>query len=150
MEGLFVRALKERLTPALIQELRAAGLDVERPLLPAYSRAVVNATIGIVARALYPTVPIEEAWYQIGKQYLFGTKKTTLGSATLALLRVMGPKRALNRLARTFRTTNNYMEVDLRPQADGRFELDLRPAMTSLATWRPSSKTCSCTPARRT
>lgn len=128
VEGLFVRGLAGKLTPDVVQRLRAVGLDVEKPLLPAYSRRVINDAVALVAQALYPELPVDEAWYQVGKHVAVGVKNMTLGGATLALLRILGPVRTLHRLARTFRTTNNYMQVRLTERGPGDFELELTPS----------------------
>lgn len=128
LEGLYLRGLAGKLSASLIQQLRDLGLDLEKPLLPAYPRAVVNAAITLTAKTLYPSVPLEEAFYRVGQHVTSGLRATALGSATLAIVRLVGPKRTLGRVARTFRTTNNYMNVTLRELAPGSFELDLEPS----------------------
>lgn len=128
VEGLFVRGLAGKLGPGVVAQLRALGLDVEKPLRPAYSRRVINDAVGLVASALYPGLPVDEAWYRVGKFVALGVKNMTLGGATLALLRILGPVRTLHRLARTFRTTNNYMHVELTQRGPGDFALELTPS----------------------
>jgi uncharacterized protein (TIGR02265 family) len=128
VEGLFVRGLKPKLSPTTIADLRRASVDVEKPILPAYSRQVISEAVGLAARALYPDADPAEAWYRIGKHVALGVRGMPLGGAALALMRVLGPRRAMGRMARTFRSTNNYMAVRLRELAPNRYELDLEPS----------------------
>lgn len=128
LEGLFIRGLKGKLSAALLSELRAKGLDLDRPLLPAYPRSVVNECVALTAKALFPDKSPSEAFYLVGKHVTPGMRATTIGSATLTMVRLVGPRRTLDRLARTFRSTNNYMKVTLRELASTTFELDLEPS----------------------
>lgn len=121
LEGLYLRGLSGKLSASLIQQLRALGLDLEKPLLPAYPRAVVNAAITLTAKTLYPSVSLDEAFYRVGQHVTLGLRATTLGSATLAIVRLVGPRRTLSRLARTFRSTNNSMNVTLRELSPSSF-----------------------------
>ena len=47
-----------------------------------------------------------------------GYEKTLVGSALTAMLRVLGPKRTLERMTRNFRTANNYTEVTVEALAE--------------------------------
>lgn len=128
IEGLFVRGLKGKLSAELVSQLRERGIDLSRSLLPAYPRTVVNACVELTARTLFPEVPATEAFYRIGKHVTPGLRDTPLGAATVTMVKLVGPKRTLGRLARTFRSTNNYMKVTLRELAATTFELDLEPS----------------------
>jgi uncharacterized protein (TIGR02265 family) len=128
LEGLFLRGLKGKVSPTLMSQLRALGLDLERPLLPAYPRKLVHECVLLTAKTLYPDQPLTDAFYLVGKHVTPGLRATTLGSAALTMVRLVGPKRTLGRLARTFRSTNNYMQVTLRELAASTFELDLEPS----------------------
>lgn len=128
MEGLFLKGLKGKISAQLTRELRERGLDLERPLLPAYPRQVVNEVIHHTAVSLFPEVPIDEAFYRVGKHVTPGQAATLLGSAALRLVSLVGPRRTLERLSRTFASTNNYMTVSLRKLADTSWELELHPS----------------------
>lgn len=128
LEGLFLRGLKGKISPALEQQLRAVGLDLSKPLLPAYSRKVVHAAITLTAKTLFPNAPLSDAMYLVGQHVTSGLRATTLGNAALAVVRIIGPRRTMSRLARTFRSTNNYMTVTLRELTPSAFELDLEPS----------------------
>ncbi len=128
IEGLFVRGLKDKLPPALVLQLKELGLDLTKPILPAYPRAVVNAAVLLTAKTLYPNDSLADAFYKVGQHVSIGAFSTVLGSATLRLVKLVGPTRALQRIARTFRTTNNYMTVALRELAPTDWELELSPS----------------------
>lgn len=128
VEGLFVRGLGQKLTPELVSQLRAVGLDVEKRIEKAYPRRVITDSISIVARGLYPDVSEAEGWYRIGKHVVVGLKAQPLMSATVLAMRVAGPRLTMKVVARTFRQTNNYMRVMLFEHARNHFELELWPS----------------------
>lgn len=128
LEALFLKGLKVKLSPELIGKLRKLGLDLEKPLLPAYPRATVHECILLTARTLYPDVPISDAFYLVGKSVTPGQRSTFLGNAILTVVGLIGPHRSLERVARTFRTTNNYMNVKLERVGDAEYTLGLDPS----------------------
>lgn len=123
IEALFVRALGSRLTPDCKARLRQAGLDVDQKLKPAYPFQSWMAFIRIAAEELYPGVPLEEGTFKLGEAHIEGFRETMLGRAVLSLLRVLGPRRALNRATQNFRAGNNYTETRLTEHGPGRFDL---------------------------
>lgn len=128
VEGLFVRGLGPKLTPELVGQLRAVGLDVEKRIARTYPRQVIHDAIGIAARGLYPGVPDDEGWYRVGKHVVVGLKAQPLMSATVLAMRVAGPRLTMKVISRTFRQTNNYMRVTLTEHARGHFVLELWPS----------------------
>jgi uncharacterized protein (TIGR02265 family) len=58
-----------------------------------------------------------ERFAEVGRLFMKGYEKTLIGNALLAVLRVLGPKRTLERMTRNFRTANNYTEVTVEPLA---------------------------------
>jgi uncharacterized protein (TIGR02265 family) len=108
VEGLFHVGLKGRVTPALQARLRAAGLDLTRPLMPAYPRAAWNHFIQLTAEALWPDEPAERAYHALGRQLLLGYSRTLMGGAIIRLLRLIGPRRTLDRMTQNFRSGGNY------------------------------------------
>lgn len=111
IEGLFLRGLGSRVTPALKGQLKAAGLDLDQKLLPAYPFAVWMKTLELTAAALYPGEPLERAMFQVGEAFLDGYRETFLGRAVLGMMRVLGPRRTLLRATQNFRSGNNYTET---------------------------------------
>lgn len=128
LEALYLRGLKGKLSPEHVAGLRSRGLDVEQPLRPAYARAVVVACVEFSARTLFPALPAETAHYQLGKFVTPGQRTTLLGNAILTVAGLLGPHRALERIARTFRSTNNDMAVTLTRLGDTDYALVLEPS----------------------
>lgn len=111
VEGLFVRGLNGKVTPMLKQQLRSAGLDLERPLLPAYPLETWISCVALTARALHPQVPEAVAWRMLGERMIDGYQETLMGRALLGVMRLLGPWRMLWKAQHGFRTSNNYTEV---------------------------------------
>ncbi len=122
-EGLFQRALGGRLDAKARQRLEQAGLNLGKKLLPAYPFDVWMRCIAIAAESVYPALPQTEARRQIGRDLVHGYRETYLGRAMLALAKVLGPKRTLQRSAHNFRTGNNYTETRLTERAPNVHEL---------------------------
>lgn len=123
IEGLFVRSLGPRITPALKKQLKAAGLDLDARLLPAYAFDVWMKVLELTARALYPDKPIEDAMLAVGEAFVDGFMETFLGRAVLGMTKVVGPTRTLKRATQTFRSGNNYTETKLTQIDDNTFDL---------------------------
>ncbi|MFT3711435.1 MAG: DUF2378 family protein [Archangium sp.] len=128
LEALYLRGLKGKLTSEHMSALRKLGLDLEKPLLPAYSRKVVHECLMATCRMLYPDLPTSEAMYQVGKHVTPGQRSNFLGNAILTVVGLVGPHRTLERMTRTFRSTNNYMTVTLERAADTTYLLVLEPS----------------------
>ena len=109
VEGFFKRALRGRMTPELKQELRALGIAADGPFLAAYSIDVWMKGVRLTAATLYPELTFEQAAWRLGEDFVNGFAETTIGRAVFALLRLMGPMKALARIERNFRTGNNYI-----------------------------------------
>jgi uncharacterized protein (TIGR02265 family) len=113
VEGLFLRGLAGRLTPTLKAQLREAGVDLERPLLPAYPWEVWERCVGLTARALHPGESEEVGWRLVGERMVDGYRETLVGGAMFGMLRLLGPKRMVGRTRQNFRSGNNYTEASI-------------------------------------
>ncbi|MEW5741358.1 MAG: DUF2378 family protein [Myxococcota bacterium] len=122
IEGLFVRGVGELMTPALRDQLRALGLELDR-LQPGYPADLVSKSIRVTAAELFPTLPEPEALREIGALFMRGYTETLIGRAMVQLMRVLGPRRTLERMQRNFRTGANYIETRFRSLGPGRVEL---------------------------
>ena len=69
------------------------------------------AGLKVVAEALYPQQPLEASMFQVGTHFLDGYRETFLGRAVLGMIRVLGPRRTLQRATQNFRSGNNYTET---------------------------------------
>lgn len=114
ISGLLIDTLGSEVTPELKASLRAEGLDLDRPLLPAYPAALYVKCLRIVARALWPTETEDDALRHFGGHAVEGLNSNFLGRALVTLMRVIGLRRAVLRLDRAFRNSNNYTKVDVR------------------------------------
>ncbi|WP_224368566.1 DUF2378 family protein [Hyalangium versicolor] len=114
IEGLFVRGLGRQMTPRLKERLRQAGLDLDHRLMPAYPFPTWVECIGVAARELYPDRTEAEGWRLLGERLVEGYQETVLGNAMFAVLKALGPRRMLMRAQKSFRSGNNYSEIQVR------------------------------------
>jgi uncharacterized protein (TIGR02265 family) len=113
VEGLFLVALRGRLSATAESSLRKVGLDLSKKLLPAYPFEVWRQCLEIVATDLYPMHPRPEAWRRLGHDMVRGMCQTVLGRAMVGVSRLLGPLRALRRLNHTLRSADNYVEAHI-------------------------------------
>lgn len=110
IEGVFVKGLGERLTPALKADIKKAGIDVDK-LQPAYPLEVVHKAFDVVIPRLYADMPKEEALFELGRSSLRGYTETLLGRALLQILKLIGVRRSLLRMHTSMRSGNNFLET---------------------------------------
>lgn len=122
MEGL-LRAIGPRMTQPCRARLLALGLDVEAKLLPAYSFEVWMSCLLASAEENWPGEPRDQALFKVGEAFIDGYRETFMGRAVLGLVRVLGPRRALQRATRSFRSGNNYTEAKVTDVNDTCLEL---------------------------
>lgn len=109
VEGLFLVALRGRLSVAAQADLRRAGLDLSKKLLPAYPFETWKQCLEIAVRDIYSHLPLPEAWREIGHAVVEGMARTGIGRATAGVVRLLGPLRALRRLETMLKSADNYM-----------------------------------------
>ena len=114
-----VRTLGPKLTPAVKDALRGHGLDLDKPLLPAWPAEHLPAWLGIFATALAPDEPRDVALRRLGRGFIAAWRGTVLGIAIGGVLRVVGPRRSLTRITRAFRAGDNYIEVRIEDLGPG-------------------------------
>jgi uncharacterized protein (TIGR02265 family) len=108
-EGL-IRGLQPDVTDRLKVRLRAAGLDLDLGLPPAWPAEQLALWLDLAAEEIYGDFPKDEAHRRIGRRFIDGWQRTMLGAASAQVLKLVGPKRALERLTRAFRTGDNFSE----------------------------------------
>jgi uncharacterized protein (TIGR02265 family) len=116
------RALGATLTERTRQRYRELGVDFTK-LDSAYALETWVKSLGLAAELLAPGSPLDHSTYVVGTRILRSYAETTVGKALMALLRVIGPKRGLDRLTKTLQTAGNYVETRAKELAPGRFEL---------------------------
>jgi uncharacterized protein (TIGR02265 family) len=123
IEGVFLRSIGLDLTPELKTQLRAQGLDLDKPLLPAYPAEDFHRWVRTASVFLYPNNTEAEGLRFFGRRGLAGLSQTLLGKALKATFSILGPRRSLYRTSRAFRTNNNYTAVTVADRAPGSVEL---------------------------
>ncbi|HEX8822829.1 MAG TPA: DUF2378 family protein [Archangium sp.] len=113
VEGLFRFSLRTRLSSPAWQALREAGVDLSKPLLPAYPYETWRRGLEIAVGDLYPLLPRAEAWRHLGREVVNGMVHTLMGRAMVGVARLLGPLRSLRRLNNTLRSADNYVESRL-------------------------------------
>jgi len=125
-EALFARTLRGRLTPELKAKLRGAGVDLDRPLKVAYPFQVWEAVVGVVARERHPDIEAHEAWFRLGQDFFDGYNATLIGKAAIAMAKLVGMDRLLQRFTSNMRHTNNATEGVVELRERGRVRLRMR------------------------
>ncbi len=118
VESLFSRLPSGALTRELRDAVRELGIDLDRPLLMAYPLAIWARVLEVTARTVYPSESAHDAHRLLGQRLIEGYVETGIGRALFALLKLIGPRRTLQRTAKAFRNGNNYCEAtvtDLSP-----------------------------------
>lgn len=96
-----------------------AGFGVSRShRLPAYELEIWSRVVEYLAHEVYPLQAAPSAEYQLGRDFIDHYVETFVGRALFALLRLLGTKRIVQRLARSFRTGTNYTEIEIRDETE--------------------------------
>ena len=123
VEGLLQHGLRGRVSPRLRERLRVAGVDLDRPLLPLYPVPLWARCLDIIIEEVHPGVPREEAFRRLARAHVEGYGATLLGRAVMSVMRMLGPKRVVQRLPETLRGTDNYTEAVLTERGPTSYEL---------------------------
>jgi uncharacterized protein (TIGR02265 family) len=112
VEAQFLRAFPAT-KPELVAAYGAAGLDVTKPLLPAYEYAVWRRCLTLQREALLPGLSVDAGCEEQGRRYVASYFETSIGSALKVLLRVLSTQRILERMSRNFRSNNSFSVVTM-------------------------------------
>ncbi len=118
IEGLFMKGLNADTDQVLKAKLKVAGLDFDRTLLPGYPAPLIHKWIQIAAEHLYPDLPLDEALRFVGQRSIPGLEDNLIGRALISGLKLLGPRRSLDRVQRIFRNNGNYQEITSTPISD--------------------------------
>jgi uncharacterized protein (TIGR02265 family) len=116
-----IRALGDRLDLDAERQLAESGVNVRD--LQAVSQQVWSQATRVGAKVLCPDAPVEVGLFELGKRFVVGFEDTLLGRGTIALARVLGPRRSLQRMTANFRNGNNYTETRLVELGPNRYEM---------------------------
>ncbi len=113
LEGLYLKALRGRVSLELKEKLAAAGLDLHR-LETGYPAEQFAELLDITAAELYPDLPRERALWQLGSIHFDGHTSTLVGAAMLTMLKVLGIRSTLDTLERFYGVGSNFLRVRTR------------------------------------
>ena len=129
IEGLIRSLGPSKLTPQLVEGLLTRGVDPTRPLVPAYPKDVFIAVVKFLASELHPDQPLDRAVALLGRGFVDAYGQTMVGTGLLAMIRLIGPKRTLERVTREFRTGNNYSDTRLTALGETEYDLWVNEAL---------------------
>ena len=129
VEALFGRGLGRPLPSRLHRRLREVGVDLSRPLLPAYARRTIEDALEVAAEELAPGHEPPRAHRLLGERLARGFVTSLKARALVAAARAFGPERSIARAAGSHPTPTNFMQVRLIREDAGRYLVHL--------TWRP-------------
>jgi uncharacterized protein (TIGR02265 family) len=125
LEGLFARSLADRISPALVRELKALGLDLSRKLPPAVPRDIWFASLEATARHVYRDLPRAEGLRELGREMMRGMEHTAFGRAMAPVVRMLGPRRILKRVPANLKSANNFASGVLTELSPTAMQLDV-------------------------
>jgi uncharacterized protein (TIGR02265 family) len=121
IEGVFNKAFGKSLTPEMKSEMRAAGIDLDRKLLPAYPYEAWERCMRIAAKGIFGRES-PEAFQTMGERYLEVFRATLLGAALFQVARLIGPRRAMLRTSK-YRSIDNFTKATARELAPNLIEI---------------------------
>ncbi|AKQ69539.1 hypothetical protein A176_006451 [Myxococcus hansupus] len=129
VEGLLEHGLRGRVSPRLKHRLRQAGIDLDRPLLPAYPVPLWMQCLNVIVEESFPGLSREDAFRQLAERHIEGYGRTLVGRAVYGVMRLLGPRRLVQRLPQTLRATDNYTEVELLEQGPTTFTMRMNSVL---------------------
>lgn len=132
VEAMIVRPYGPRLTTRAKQRLRERGLDLGAKLHPGYPSHLLVGWLDVLADELFPGTPRPQAHETIGRDFIIGWKHTLLGSAIMQVVKLLPAKRALGRLQRNFRSTDNFTVIEVTDAGPTAVRLHLHDACGSV------------------
>lgn len=123
VQGLYSRAFPQGVPALLKEQLRGVGVDLDKTLLPAYPMETWSRCITLSAPVVFPNELPSVAWHKLGERMIDGYQETMIGRAMFASLRLLGPRRMLLRAKRSFRSGNNYTEVQFTDVSETEMDL---------------------------
>ncbi len=129
VEGLVRHGLQGHVSLRLRERLRQEGVDIDRPLLPAYPVPTWSRCLNIIAEESFPGLPPEEAFRRLATRHVEGYGHTLFGRAVYRVMRLLGPRRMVQRLPQTLRGTDNYTDAELVEVGPAAFEMRMNSVL---------------------
>ncbi len=96
VEGVFKKVLVQDLTPDLIAQLAAVGVDLAVPVPVDYPRTAWYLAVELTAKALFPSEPLAVQLRKLGAHIIASLQsRHIIKGPWLSMARLMGPRRAL-------------------------------------------------------
>lgn len=99
-------------TPPELEAFKRAGIDGKK-FQAAYPLIQYTDLVDACGASRFGHLEPLQRFTEVGRLFMLGYEKTLVGQALIAVLRLLGPARVLQRMTRNFRTANNYTEVTL-------------------------------------
>lgn len=125
VEAFFLRALRGRLDDAARERIAEVGIELARPLLPAYPAAVFHRAVAIASEAARPWLPPAEAHRHAGRDHLDGFVESYSGRMMLAVARQLEPRTIVEYAGTFIRLGNDFTESVARVVGPAELELTL-------------------------
>lgn len=129
VEGLLQHALHGQISPRLHQRLKQVGVDLDRPLLPAYPVSLWGHCLSIIIEETYPDLAREEAYRRLAEAHVQGYGRTVIGRAVFGVMRLLGPRRLVQRMPQMLRATDNYTEAEVAARGPTTYEMRLNSVL---------------------
>lgn len=124
VDAVFIKGLGPRRTPELDQVLASEGISLDK-LLPGYPVEKVVRAMKKSLPVLYPGLDENAALVELGASSMRGYNETLIGRAAVAVLKLVGVRRALERLHTSMRSGNNYLDTKFTALGANEAELHL-------------------------
>ena len=121
VEGL-LRALGP-LDDAAAERFRALGLEPHAPLAPAYPVDQWLSFMKLGVELKTPELPFDEGLVLLGRSFVDAYGTTLMGKAMLMGMRLLGPRKTLERFSRNLSTGSNFFESKVTLHAPGQWAL---------------------------
>jgi uncharacterized protein (TIGR02265 family) len=105
------------------QKFRAIGFDPDLRLEPAYPVEKYVEMQKVAVDVFAPSAPFDASIETLGRRFVDGYGETIVGKAVLVTMRLLGPKRTLERLSRTLSTGSSFFETKLSEFSPGVWHL---------------------------
>jgi uncharacterized protein (TIGR02265 family) len=96
VDGVFKRVLAPELTPELITQLAAVGVDLSLPTPATYPRTAWYLAVEITAKTLFPADPLALQLRRFGAHLISSLQsRNIIKGPWISMARLMGPRRGL-------------------------------------------------------
>lgn len=113
IDVLFRKVLAQYVTPEVQARMRQVGIDLSRPLDPAYPLRVFDAAMEVAAVEGMRHLAKSAALHRIGQMQVEAFVHTFIGRASFQFLKLLSHQRFLERMTKSFRQANNFIEASV-------------------------------------